>query len=75
MTPTMDQNMSICAEQHAAIAAMRLEADLAAWAADAEAERAALVATPEGALFARGVTVEQAIARAAALRERSQLRA
>ena len=71
MPPITDQAESICAEQSAAIAAMRLEADLAAWAADAEAERAALLAASRETLRSYGLTAEQVRVRAAALREKS----
>lgn len=48
------------------------QADLAAWAADAEAERAALMATPEAALSALGLGRSDIIARAKALRIRAR---
>lgn len=47
---------------------MRKNADFAAWAADAEAERAALLSTPEEALAALGLGRGEVNARARALR-------
>lgn len=51
---------------------LRRQADLAAWAADAEAERAALLATPEAALCALGIVKSDILTRARALRAHSE---
>ncbi len=66
MSTTTDHNDTL--ERPSAAAEMRREADFAAWAADAEAERASLLATPEAALAALGIVKSDIISRAQALR-------
>ena len=69
MSATSDHDIS---ERNMAGAAMRMEADLAAWAADAEAERAALLSLPEGILGEHGLAADEIQLRADALREKSK---